>query len=312
MSHVDTDVNPQMRDVLEQVTAREDPPAWALSTPAARQIAEELYADRDHSASVERERAFSIPGPTGEMAVRLYEPAEDGPRPALVYYHGGGFVRGSLDTHDSLCRALAEASAATVISVDYRRAPENRFPAALRDAHAAFEWVCEHAADIGCNPDQVAVGGDSAGGNLAAASTLLARDSGGPTPAYQLLIYPALDPNRTDALPADAPALLTREGMSWYWNQYLGDVVHGANSYAAPLRAETLADLPPATVLTCEFDPLRAEGRDYARRLEADGVAVESVDVDGHAHGYLLFPELDATDEEIAALARSLPWETET
>jgi acetyl esterase len=224
-----------------------------------------------------------IPGPAGTIPARLYAPrsAGDGPTPQgggalLVYYHGGGWTICDLETHDGTCRFLAASSGASVLSVDYRLAPEHPFPAAVEDAHTAFGWAAEHAAELGADPARIAVGGDSAGGNLAAVTSLLARDSGGPRPAMQLLIYPATDAD--DSHPSRRlfaeGFLLTRADMEWFEENYLADPADAADPRVTVLRVEDLSGLPPAYVATAGFDPLRDEGEAYAQRMREAGVPV--------------------------------------
>jgi acetyl esterase len=223
-----------------------------------------------------RTEELEIPGPAGTMRARLYAPAGGGPAaPLLVYYHGGGWVIGDLDTHDGVCRFLAANSGALVLSVDYRLAPEHPFPAAVEDAHAAFVWAAQQAAELGADPARVAVGGDSAGGNLATVVCHLARD-GGPAPAMQLLIYPATDAlggQRSRQLFADG-FLLTAADMAWFEGHYLPDRAAAVDPRASVLRAEDLSGLPPAYVVTAGFDPLRDEGEAYAERMREAGVPV--------------------------------------
>jgi len=219
----------------------------------------------------------AIPGPAGEIPVRIYTPEGNGPFPVLVYYHGGGWVIGSLDSVDSTCRMLCNRAQCVVVSVDYRLAPEHKFPAAADDCYAATKWVANHASELNSDPDRLAVGGDSAGGNLAAVMTLMARDRGGPKIVHQMLIYPVMlhgydTPSYTDN--ADG-YLLTKTMMQWFWDHYLRDKKDGQSPYAAPGLVENLAGLPPAFVLTCEYDPLRDEGEAYAEQLKRYGVPVK-------------------------------------
>jgi len=251
----------------------------------------------------------SLPGPAGPIPVRVYVPAGTLPLPGLVYFHGGGWVAGDLETHDVLCRALANGAGCTVVAVHYRRAPEAKFPAAIDDAVAATRWVAEHASELGIDPQRLAVGGDSAGGNLAAAVCLVLRDSGGPRLVHQLLIYPVTDctfetPSYRDK--ADGYRL-TRAAMQFYWNHYLRDPSDADDPRASPLRAADVSNLPSAYVITAEYDPLRDEGRAYAERLRATGVPVVHHDEPGMIHGYLgsagaLDAGRRATTEAAAAL----------
>jgi acetyl esterase len=229
----------------------------------------------------------SVSGAAGPVETRWYRPREPVSRACLVYFHGGGWVLGNLDTHDDICADLAAASGTTIVAVDYRLSPEHRFPAALDDAWAAFETIVANAAGYDVDPGNIMVGGDSAGGNLAAAVCLLGRDRGGPRPAGQLLIYPGLSdrlslPSHHDN--ADAP-ILTVEDMEFFWRAYLGDIGDTVSPYAAPLSAPDLSNLPPAMILTMEFDPLRDDGRYYANRLREAGCEVQLHDSPGLVHG---------------------------
>jgi acetyl esterase len=236
-------------------------------------------------AAVEDRR---LAGPGGELPVRVYRPPGTGPFPALVYLHGGGWVLGGLDTHDGTCRALARAVPCVVVSVDYRLAPEHPFPCAAEDAWAATRHVAANAAAFGAEPGRIAVGGDSAGGNLAAVVALMARDRGGPSLVHQLLVYPVIDAAMdTPSYRENAEGyFLTADAMAWFWGHYVPDPAARRNPYASPLRAADLAGVAPAQVLTAEFDPLRDEGETYAARLRAAGVPVTLRRFDGMIHGF--------------------------
>ena len=244
----------------------------------------------------------------GGPRVRIYAPAGPGPKPALIYFHGGGWVLGAPETIDVPCRRLAKKSGCVVVSVDYRLAPEHRFPTPLDDCYAATRYVAEHAAELGIDPRRLAVGGDSAGGNLAAAVTLVARDRRGPTLGFQLLVYPvtdhAFDTSSYQAFGRDYG--LSEAAMRWYWAQYLARPEDGNNPLASPLKAD-LRRLPPALVITAEFDPLRDEGEAYAARLRAAGVRVQAKRYDGQLHGFFqMGGVMDKGKEAIDAAAAAL------
>lgn len=230
-----------------------------------------------------------IAGSQAEIPVRIYraDPAR-AHRGALVYFHGGGWVIGGLDSHDETARRLCAGSGCTVIGVDYRLAPETRYPGAMIDCFDATTWVAREAASLGIDPARIAVGGDSAGGNLAAAVALRARDTGGPAIAFQLLVYPVADANfETGSYRANATGyLLTRSGMQWFWDHYVPSAEARKEPYAAPLQAKSLRGLPPALVITAEFDPLRDEGEAYAEALAAAGVDTGLTRYDGVVHGF--------------------------
>ena len=283
-------LDPVARAYLDAVASAGVPPVWESEPSEARRgfeaTAAQLFGPTDPVGSVVDR---TIPGP---VRIRVYEPlGDERARPVLVYFHGGGWVLGSLDTHDGVCRALCARTPCVVVAVDYRLAPEHRFPAAVDDAWAATAWVVEHAASLGADPARIAVGGDSAGGNLAAAVTFRARATG-LSLAFQLLVYPVTDADLDTAsyLENATGYGLTRDAMRWYWDQYLGPDGDRADPEAAPLRAGDLAGLPPALVITAEFDVLRDEGEAYAGRLEAAGVAAELSRYEGLIHGCIRMP----------------------
>jgi acetyl esterase len=260
------------------------------SAAEARQIAKQMpQAGEVEPVGGVEDR--SIPGPEGDIPVRVYRPATEGPYPGIVYFHGGGFVICDLDSHDGACRRLVNAIDAVVVSVDYRLAPEHRWPAAADDAAAALQWVADHADELGIDPSRLAVAGDSAGGNLSAVAALMARDQGGPRLAFQLLVYPVIDLSATRAEHASQREnaegyFLTTAQMEWYREQYLVEDAHGEEPYASPIKAPTLTGVAPACVVTAEMDPLRDEGEAYARALEAAGVPVTLYRAPGMFHGF--------------------------
>ncbi|MET8120053.1 alpha/beta hydrolase [Micromonospora sp. NPDC005189] len=268
------------------------PPLYAQTLIEAR--AADLAAIRAGTGAVEpvaEVRDERIPGPAGELPLRVYRPAGPGPLPTLLYFFGGGWTLGSIDTADGICRRLANAVPCQVITVGYRLAPEHPFPAAVHDCHAATRWVAGHADRLGVDPDRLAVGGDSAGGNLAAAVTLLCR-ADGPTLAAQLLVYPNTDQSRAPAGPADDddPTLFNRRSVAWYRTHYLADPAHARDPLASPLLADDLSGLPPALVITAELDPLRAEGQRYAERLREAGVPTRLAHYPQMIHGFFAMP----------------------
>ena len=286
-------LDPQARAVLERIARANLPPYPQLGPAAVRELYREmrrrLGAAPPEVAHVESRHPT---GPAGAIPIRLYRPLgsrADERLPALVYFHGGGWTFGDLDTHDVVCRELANLARCAVASVDYRLAPEHKFPAAVEDAVAATRWVAREAEALALDPGRIAAGGDSAGGNLAAVVALMARDEGGPKLAMQVLIYPATD------MAADTPShsefadgyVLTRDAILWSRGNYLRSPDDVADWRASPLRARDHARLPPAYVVTCGFDPLRDEGRAYADRLRAAGVPVTYECFEGMVHGFV-------------------------
>lgn len=293
----------QVEAFLHELSDRGLPPLYRLSLDKARRTYRELTIPDEPVDDVASVTDRTIPGPAGELPIRIYAPTGDGPFPPLVFYHGGGWILGDLETHDALCRALTGATQCVVIAVDYRLAPEHRFPAALEDCYAAARWVANNAATIGATTDALATCGESAGGTLAAGVALLARDRDGPTIDHQTLLYPptnyAFD---TDSYEENAQGyFLTREDMKRFWNGYLRSELDGTHPYASPLRA-TLGDLPPSLVVTAGFDPVRDDGRAFADRLEDAGVPARHLEYDEMIHGFLPMlddPELDRAREAI-------------
>ena len=279
-------INPQAQVVLDQLAALGAPPIHTQEPQAVREANRlpPVIPGADMAGVEDR----AVPGPAGDIPVRVYRAVEDDGLPLLVWYHGGGWVIGDLDTADVTCRELAARAGCVLVSVDYRLAPEHRFPAAHDDCYAATIWAADHAAELGADAGRLAVGGDSAGGNLAAVVSLRARDEGGPAIRFQLLVYPVTDRDFETASYRDNADgyLLTRDGMIWFWEHYLGPDGDGAHPHASPLRATSLADLPPAHVVTAEYDPLRDEGEAYAERLREAGVPVTLTRYPGQIHAF--------------------------
>jgi acetyl esterase len=287
-------------------------PAVETTTPAeAREMFYKRTAALGPGPEVVSVVNHSVPVAGGTITTRVYSPAPANALPALVFYHGGGWVIGDLYTHDAICRTLANAAGCVVASVDYRLAPEFKYPVAAEDSYAGLQWVVARAREIGVDPRRIAVGGDSAGGNLAAAVALMARDRRGPAIGLQVLIYPVTDHGfDTPSYRENADGyLLTREAMRWFWNHYLAREDDGGQLFASPLRAD-LRGLPPALVITAEYDPLRDEGEAFAAKLSQAGVTVTLTRYPGQVHGFFrLTPILDgaraAVDEVAGALRKT-------
>ncbi len=305
----------QARALLEFIEQRAIPPTHTLTPQEARSV----YRDRravlqPDPPAVAQVQALRAPGPHGPIPLRLYRPLPSalvtaGTLPVLVYYHGGGWVIGDLDTHDTLCRELANAAGCAVVAVDYRMGPEHRFPAAVDDALAATRWVHQQAAMLGLDPARLAVGGDSAGGNLAAVVALAARDAGDLPIAFQLLIYPATDMRRS------APShtsngqgyLLTKDTIDYFHDHYIVDVAHDLDWRASPLLHADLSKLPPALVLTAGYDPLRDEGLAYSVRLTEAGNRASHVCFERQIHGFITMGRvLDEANTAVALCAAEL------
>ena len=304
-------LDPQVKALIEAMAALNLPPIEKTTPDVAREMMRkrtEALGPGPEVASVVDHR---VPVTGGEITVRVYSPTPATPLPALVFYHGGGWVIGDLYTHDGICRTLANAAGCVVASVDYRLAPEFPYPAAAEDSYAGLRWVVEHAREIGVDINRIAVGGDSAGGNLAAVVALMAKDRGGPAIAFQVLIYPVTDHGfDTPSYRENADGyMLTREGMRWFWGHYLPREAEGSQPYASPLRGD-LRGLPPAVVVTAEYDPLRDEGEAFAAKLSQAGVPVTVTRYPGQVHGFFrLTPILNgaraAVDEVVGALRKA-------
>ncbi|MFJ8039309.1 alpha/beta hydrolase [Kitasatospora sp. NPDC096147] len=282
-------LDPQVLALRARRAEAGTPPLYTLDLATARAAdLASIQAAGGSPEAVHEVGELTVPGPGGPLTLRFYRPSTAAELPALLYLFGGGWTLGSLDTGDAICRRLANAVGCVVVGVGYRLAPEHPFPAAVEDVAAAARWLAEHAAEVGVDPARIAVGGDSAGGNLAAALTLLARADGGPGLRHQLLVYPNTDRHAATAslLESEDPLLFNRRSVEWYWGHYLKAEADGDSPLASPLRADDLSGLPPATVITAEYDPLRDEGEAYAEALRAAGVPVELRRYEGMVHGF--------------------------
>ena len=291
-------LDPESQNLLNLMAAA-NRPAWITLSPAA---AREQYLATRAPAQGPLPQGVTvtnrtIPGPSGAIAVRLYRPdsaAAEAKLPALVFAHGGGWVFGNLDSHDVLCDQLAIGAGIAVFAIDYRLAPEERFPGAFDDVVAGLKWVAANGATVGIDPARLAIGGDSAGGNLAAATALWARDNNGPRLRLQMLAYPVVD-----AVARGESYRLFNDGyglnavtMEWFFDHYTPDKATRADWLVSPLRAKSLANLAPALVLTAGHDTLRDEGRAYAWRLQKEGTVADLVEFGGMLHGFLSSPML--------------------
>jgi acetyl esterase len=305
-------LDPQADFILGLVKTSGLPELWQLTPDQAREQFKLRVAKLAQKEPIYRSSDRRIPGPGADLTVRIYQPREAKPGerfPVLVWFHGGGFVIGDLDTHDPACRALATQADCLVVAVDYRLAPECKFPAAVDDSMAVLRWLALHAPEIGGDPTRLAVGGDSAGGNLAAVCSILVRDDGYPKLAHQLLIYPctAPEPETSSHHRFAEGYLLTRNTITWFYKQYVRSPREFNDFRFAPLVAKDLSSLPPALVLVAGYDPLRDEGVDYAKRLIEAGNRVTLVNYESMIHGfYLMGGVIDAARRAISQSAQAL------
>lgn len=301
-------LDPQAAQLLEARAAMNLKPFAAMTTAdearealAARMLVTDLPI---HSVQDER-----VPGPAGDIPVRIFTPTDEEPLPAVVYIHGGGFAVGSVDTYDAVCRRLANAVGCIVVSVDYRLAPEHKFPAGLEDAYAAATWVIANGAAWGIDTGRVAVAGDSAGGNLATVVCQLARDRGDPTFVLQLLIYPNVDHEfeRPSMIEFGQGYTISVDDMHWFWSHYVDGPSDLENPYVVPMRAKSLSGLPPAHIVSAGYDFLRDENEDYGRKLADDGVRVTITRYPGMVHGFFsMGGMLDEADVALAEVSDAL------
>ena len=304
-------VDPQIQALLDMGTGV--PATNTLSVADARALYEARAALMAAPAEVGVVTERAIPGPGGDLTLRIYRPEGPGPFPILAFFHGSGFVLCSLDTHDGMCRNLCAGAGCIVASVDYRLAPEHKFPAGLDDCLVATRWAAAHAAELSADPARIMLAGDSAGGNMAAVTALRVRDEGGPPLAGQMLLYPVTDYHMpgTPSYVENADGYgLTRDTMEWFWAHYLSDAAEADHPHASPLRAPDLAGLPPAYVMSAEYDPLRDEAERYGERLRAACVPAEITRRPGMNHGFLFWVGLvggaDTAMKEACTWARRI------
>jgi acetyl esterase len=306
-------LDPQCRAVLDLVATSGRPAYHTLSPKDARQLFRETRpASTPTPPEIGAVRDMTADGPHGPIPVRVYRPIgapADAALPALVFFHGGGWVIGDMETHDVLCRSLTAEAGIVVVNVDYRLAPEHKFPAAADDAWAATRWVVANAGKLGVDPARIAVGGDSAGGNLAAVVALLARDAGSPAIALQVLMYPVTDVSTETASYRECGEgyLLTLDSMRWFFDHYLKSPQDAGDWRVSPLRAPSHKGVAPALIITAGFDPLRDEGEAYARTLREAGVRVDYACYGGMIHGFMPMGRLIQTgNRAVSHVAASL------
>jgi acetyl esterase len=300
-------VDPQIQALLDKGTGV--PATHTLPVDVARAQYEARIALMAPPAAIAAVRERTIDGPGGKLRLRIYTPPGNGPFPLLVFLHGSGFVLCSLDTHDGMCRNLCAGAGCVVASVDYRLAPEHKFPAGIDDCLDATRWAAAHAAELGADPSRIAVAGDSAGANMAAVTALRVRDEGGPPLCGQLLLYPVTDYHTpgTPSYEENAEGYgLTRDTMKWFWAHYLNDPSEGIHPHASPIRAPSLSGLPPTLVITAEYDPLRDEGERFAEKLKAASVPVALTRYDGVNHGFMFW--VGVVDKAGTAMNQACEW----
>jgi acetyl esterase len=303
-------LDPQAKALLDQLASLDGPKLEDLSPAEAREVFK-AFGAMFPVPEVARTQAFKVPVDGGEIDAHVFWPmggSETEPLPVLVWFHGGGWTVGDLSSSDATAAELANASGCVVVNVDYRLAPEHPFPIPLEDCYAAVQWVVDRSGDLAVEPRRLAVGGDSAGGNLAAAVCLTARELGGPDIRFQLLVYPAVDARMSyPSFRENAEGyFLTASTMEWFWRNYVGSA-DPEEPMLSPLYAKELAGLPPALVITAEFDPLRDEGEAYAERLRQAGVLAHASQYDGMIHGFLALTSVfDAGAKAMDEAARAL------
>lgn len=312
-------LDPQAQALIDAAIASGLPPVYSLPVAQARRRMRDAFIWGDPEP-IEQRKDLIVPGPAGDLTVRLYHPSPGRRLPLIVFFHGGGWIVNDLDTHDRLCVQFAVESSCAVLSVDFRCAPEHPYPAPLEDGYAAVAWAASHGDVLGADTSRIAVVGDSSGGTVAAAVSMAARDRGGPAIRQQTLIYPVtdhLDPPTASYRERGTGYSLNRDFMEWAWQAYLPSEWSATDPYLFPLRATDLTGLPNALVLTAEFDPLRDEGTAYAGRLGEAGVPTEHWHFDDQMHGFVMQTRaidrarlaVADTARHIAAVLRETPEE---
>ncbi len=283
-------LDPQAQQILDEAKAAGLPPVYFLSVEKARERLTAAFSTKGTPEAVHRVENQVIPGPN-PIPIRVYIPNASKNLPVVVFFHGGGWVVNNLETHDGLCRSFTNSTQCIFVSVDYRLAPENKYPAAIEDAYRATDWISHNVSKFGGDPGRMAVGGDSSGGTQALIVSLLARDRGGPKIAFQWAAYPPTDyylPGTASYRELATGYSMNRDWMIWFWNHYLPNNIDLDDPYICPLRAKDFSNLPPALIMTAEYDPLRDEGESYAEKLKQASVPVKLKRLDGLMHGFLM------------------------
>ncbi|GAB4184937.1 MAG: alpha/beta hydrolase [Simkaniaceae bacterium] len=302
-------IHPKLQEIIDQTNASHLPPQSEIPIEKARESFYKLRLLAGDPQPVAKILNQAIPGPSGNILTRIYYPNEEENQPVLVYFHPGGFVKGDIESHDIICRDICNAAECAVMSVNYRLAPENKFPAQMEDGYAALNYLQSNAREIHCDKNRIAVGGESSGANLAAVLTHFVKEKGGPQIIFQVLIYPQTDYTRQFPSHKEFAKgyLLEEESLIWYANQYLPESADPRNPKISPLWAEDFSNLPPAFIITAEYDPLRDEGEAYAQKLKEAGIKVIHHRYEGMTHGFFQMGGiLDAANRAMEEVGEAL------